>query len=59
MDLLSTRLASSRVPYDAVRLAYAQHGFDYNFDGWGSQVAQPVVAAFLRAQLSEPSLTHR
>ncbi len=54
MDLLSSRLAAARVPSDAVRFAYAQHGFDYNFDGWGSQIAQPVIAAFLRANLSQP-----
>jgi acetyl esterase/lipase len=54
MELLASRLAAARVPSDSVRLAYAQHGFDYNFDGWGSQLAQPLVAAFLRAHLSRP-----
>jgi acetyl esterase/lipase len=54
MDLLAARLEAAGVPYDCVRLAYAQHGFDYNFDGWGSQIAQPLVAAFLRAHLSPP-----
>jgi hypothetical protein len=54
MDLLAARLEAAGVTHDSVRLAYAQHGFDYNFDGWGSQIAQPLVAAFLRAHLSQP-----
>jgi acetyl esterase/lipase len=54
MELLASRLARAHVPYDCVRLAYAQHGFDYNFDGWNSQIAQPVIAAFLREHLGRP-----
>jgi acetyl esterase/lipase len=54
MDLLAARLRAAGVPCDCVRLAYAQHGFDYNFDGWGSQIAQAVVAAYLRAHLGSP-----
>jgi hypothetical protein len=42
------------VPFDAVRLPYAQHGFDYNFNGWGSQIAQPLILKFLRTNLSAP-----
>ena len=49
--LLSSRLAAAGAPFESVPLAYAQHGFDYNFDGWGSQIAQPLIAAFLRAHL--------
>jgi acetyl esterase/lipase len=54
MELLAGRLEAGRVPFDAVRVAYAQHGFDYNFDGWGSQIAQPLILAFLRAHLLQP-----
>jgi acetyl esterase/lipase len=53
MELLASRLAAARVSSDSVRLGYAQHGFDYNFDGWGSQIAQPLIAAFLRAHLGQ------
>ena len=28
-------------------IPYAQHGFDYNFNGWGSQTAKPVILDFL------------
>jgi acetyl esterase/lipase len=48
MERLALRLEESRVPHRAVFLAYAQHGFDYNFNGWGSQVFRPVLLDFLR-----------
>lgn len=54
MELLASHLAAARVPFDAMRIDYAQHGFDYNFDGWGSQIAQPLITAFLREHLSPP-----
>ncbi|HEX8163781.1 MAG TPA: alpha/beta hydrolase [Pyrinomonadaceae bacterium] len=54
MEMLAARLAAARVPSDAVSIAYAQHGFDYNFDGWGAQIARPLIAAFLRAHLGPP-----
>jgi acetyl esterase/lipase len=31
----------------AVYLPYAQHGFDYNFRGWGSQIVEPLLLDFL------------
>jgi acetyl esterase/lipase len=34
--------------YRAVFIPYAQHGFDYNFNGWGAQVAQHVMLDFLK-----------
>ncbi|MDT7541797.1 MAG: hypothetical protein QOE33_1701 [Acidobacteriota bacterium] len=55
MELLARQLEAARVPFDALRLPYAQHGFDYNFDGWGSQLAQPLILAFLRAHLVSPT----
>lgn len=54
MDLLQTRLEAARVPFEAVRLPYAQHGFDFNFNGWGSQIAQPLILKFLQTNLSAP-----
>jgi acetyl esterase/lipase len=32
----------------SVFIPYAQHGFDYNFNGWGAQVAQHVMLEFLK-----------
>jgi acetyl esterase/lipase len=37
--------------YRALFIPYAQHGFDYNFNGWGSQVAQQVMLDFLHTYL--------
>jgi acetyl esterase/lipase len=51
MELLAQRLGAAHIPFNAVRLPYAQHGFDYNFDGWGAQLAQPLIVEFLRAHL--------
>jgi len=34
-----------------VLLPYAQHAFDYNFDGWGSQIARQIMLDFLRRHL--------
>ncbi len=51
MDLLTRRLATAGVPYRSLLLPYAQHGFDYNFHGWGSQLARPLLLDFLRTHL--------
>ena len=34
---------------------YAKHGFDYNFNGWGAQVIEPVILDFLRENASAPN----
>ncbi len=52
MKLLEQQLAVARVPHKAVFIPYAQHGFDYKFDGWGSQIAQPVMLRFLQTNLA-------
>ena len=51
MERLGQRLKAAQVPYRTVLLPYAQHGFDYNFNGWGSQIAQPVIEDFLQTYL--------
>lgn len=48
---LASRLGEEGVPHETVLLPYAQHGFDYVFDGWGEQIAQAAIARFLEAQL--------
>lgn len=35
------------VPYEYVYLPWATHGFDFNPNGWGSQIAQAKIDAFL------------
>jgi acetyl esterase/lipase len=54
MDRLDAALAAANVPHQSVLIPYAQHGFDYNFDGWGSQIVQPLMLDFLNHHLSAP-----
>ncbi len=51
MSLLTERLVQHRVPHRALLIPYAQHAFDYNFDGWGSQLTRPLLLSFLREHL--------
>ena len=46
--MLADRLRAAGVPCELVIIPYALHGFDYNFEGWGSQVVRPVLMRFLR-----------
>jgi len=50
-ERLAAALVANNVAHQAVYLPYAQHGFDYNFNGWGSQIAQPVILRFLETHL--------
>lgn len=52
-ELLVERLQSANVPHQAVFIPYAQHGFDYHFSGWGSQIAQPVLLRFLQTYVTQ------
>lgn len=47
LDILAAKLKNAGIGYETLFLPYAQHGFDYNFNGWGSQIAQPVILDFL------------
>lgn len=47
MDFLSTILEKNKVPYQTIFIPYAQHGFDYNFNGWGAQIIKPQILEFL------------
>ncbi len=49
---LRQSLQAARVPHRAVIIPYAQHGFDYNFNGWGSQIVQPLILQFLQEHLA-------
>ncbi len=48
MDLLAEKLQTASVSHKVLFVSYAQHGFDYNFNGWGAQVAKFVMLDFLR-----------
>lgn len=49
MEILGAQLTAAGVPNRRVFVGYAQHGFDYNFNGWGAQIVRPVLLDFLRA----------
>ncbi|HEY9404417.1 MAG TPA: alpha/beta hydrolase [Pyrinomonadaceae bacterium] len=52
MTLLTERLSQHHISHRALHIPYAQHAFDYNFDGWGSQLARPLLLGFLREHLN-------
>lgn len=54
MSLLAERLGQQHISHRAVFIPYAQHAFDYNFDGWGSQIARRLISQFLRTHLESP-----
>lgn len=51
VERIVPKLAAAGVPFTYVYLPWANHGFDYNFDGWGSQIAQPEIVSFLDRHL--------
>lgn len=51
MYLLTEQLEQARVAHDTISISYAQHGFDYNFNGWGAQIVKPVMLEFLSRHL--------
>lgn len=46
-SFLDAKLNVAGVPHETIFLPYAQHGFDYNFNGFGSQIVQPAILDFL------------
>jgi acetyl esterase/lipase len=52
MMLLAEKLSQHSVPHRTLLIPYAQHAFDYNFDGWGSQLTRPLLLDFLREHLN-------
>ena len=48
---LDEKLKQENVPHKTVFISYAQHGFDYNFNGWGAQIVEPVLLDFLRERV--------
>lgn len=47
LDILAQRLAAQKISHETLYIPYAQHGFDYNFNGWGSQIVKPLILDFL------------
>lgn len=47
VERIIPKLKAAGVPYTYVYLPWANHGFDYNFNGWSSQLAQAAISRFL------------
>ncbi|MEP6901955.1 MAG: alpha/beta hydrolase [Actinomycetota bacterium] len=48
MLFLDAKLNENNIVHKTIFIPYAQHGFDYNFNGWGAQITKPVMLDFLR-----------
>jgi len=55
---LDKKLTTSKVPHQSLLFPYAQHGFDYNKNGWASQVTQKVILEFLRENTETKSASN-
>ncbi|WP_168221322.1 alpha/beta hydrolase [Actinomadura sp. WMMA1423] len=44
---LADRLSAARVPHRLVEIPYADHFFDIDWGGWGTQISRAAVADFL------------
>ena len=47
MQFLNQKLTKNAVASQMIFIPYAQHGFDYNFHGFGSQIVKPALIEFL------------
>lgn len=47
MNFLTAKLEEANVPHKTLFIPYAQHGFDYNFNGWAAQISEPAILHFL------------
>jgi acetyl esterase/lipase len=48
MKFANKKLNENDISHKTIFIPYAQHGFDYNIYGWGSQITKPVMLDFLR-----------
>ncbi len=47
LNFLAKKLKQNNVAHETLVIPYGQHGFDYNFNGWASQIAKPIILDFL------------
>ncbi len=47
MNRLSGKLNELNIANETLYIPYGQHGFDYDFNGWGSQITKTVILNFL------------
>lgn len=51
MNLLADKLKQEGAPHKTLFIPYAQHGFDYNFNGWAAQISESAILDFLRENI--------
>jgi acetyl esterase/lipase len=51
VERIIPKLEAAGVPYTYIYLPWANHGFDYNFNGLNSQIAQAEISKFLDTHL--------
>jgi dipeptidyl aminopeptidase/acylaminoacyl peptidase len=51
VERIMPKLEAAGVEVTYVYLPWANHGFDYNFNGWSSQIAQAEIDKFLDSHL--------
>ena len=51
VQFLDQKLTAFNVTHQTILFPYAQHGFDYNINGWASQVTEKVMLDFLSNHL--------
>ncbi len=56
-ELLADRLREAGVSHRLVELPWANHTFDFLWDGWGSQITRSTLQEFLEVHLETPSVT--
>lgn len=47
LQFVDQKLTDAGVEHRALFIPYAQHGYDYNINGWGSQITEKVMLKFL------------
>lgn len=48
MYRLADKLNASNVRNETLYIPYGQHGFDYNINGWGSQLTKTAILKFVK-----------
>ncbi len=51
VERMEPLLQAHRIPYEYCLLPWANHGFDWHFNGFSSQISKDVMAKFLRKYL--------
>jgi acetyl esterase/lipase len=54
-ELLAEQLKEAGVPHRLVKLPWANHTFDFLWEGWSSQITRSSLGAFLESRLQTPA----